>query len=214
MKRPATLSARFVETVNRPGRYGTGAADMDFRSLLKRMTNGRLSKSWSQRIRIAGIPNNIGLGAYPVITLAAARKAALANRRAIAEGRNPLERKARIPTFAQAAEIVMPFMLKPGRTVASRLHSGHASLRDYAMPRLGKKSVAAITSADVLSVLTPIWNTKRETARRVRQRISAIMKWAIAEGHRDDNPAGQPSVRHCQRTDRIASTSVHCPTGM
>ena len=36
----------------------------------------------------------------------------------------------------------------------------------------------------------PIWNTKRETARRVRQRIGAIMKWAVAQGYREDNPAG------------------------
>jgi len=43
----------------------------------------------------------------------------------------------------------------------------------------------------VLGVLVPIWHSKPETARRVRRRISAIMKWAIAEGHRTDNPAGE-----------------------
>ena len=36
----------------------------------------------------------------------------------------------------------------------------------------------------------PVWNEKRETARRVRQRLSAVMKWAVAQGYRDDNPAG------------------------
>ena len=36
----------------------------------------------------------------------------------------------------------------------------------------------------------PIWSTKRETARRVRQRIGAVMKWAVAQGYREDNPAG------------------------
>ena len=41
-----------------------------------------------------------------------------------------------------------------------------------------------------MAVLAPIWSTKRETARRVRQRIGAVMKWAVALGHRDDNPAG------------------------
>ena len=57
-------------------------------------------------------------------------------------------------------------------------------------PTLGNKPVGAITSADVLDVLTPIWNTKRETARRVRQRIGQVMKYAIAAGLRPDNPAG------------------------
>ncbi len=60
----------------------------------------------------------------------------------------------------------------------------------YALPRLGGRPVNAMTSADVIDVLLPIWNTKRETARRVRQRISATMKWAIAHGHRQEDPAG------------------------
>ena len=41
-----------------------------------------------------------------------------------------------------------------------------------------------------MEVLLPIWATKRETARRVRQRIGAVMKWAVAQGYREDNPAG------------------------
>ena len=59
-----------------------------------------------------------------------------------------------------------------------------ASLRDYAVPKLGRKCVDAITTADVMAVLLPIWSTKRETAKRVRQRIGAVMKWAVAQGYR------------------------------
>ena len=47
-----------------------------------------------------------------------------------------------------------------------------------------------MTTADVLAILTPIWHDKPETARRVRQRIGAVMKWAVAMGYRPDNPAG------------------------
>ena len=65
-----------------------------------------------------------------------------------------------------------------------------SSLRDYAVPRLGKLRVGDISTADVMAVLLPIWNEKPETARRVRQRIGAVMKWAVAQGHRPDNPAG------------------------
>ena len=65
-----------------------------------------------------------------------------------------------------------------------------ASLRDYALPRLGDMPVDAIAGADVMDVLLPIWFTKRETARSVRRRIGAVMKWAVAQGHRPDNPAG------------------------
>ena len=47
-----------------------------------------------------------------------------------------------------------------------------------------------ITTADVLAVLTPIWHDKPETAKRVRQRLNNVMQWAVAQGYRQDNPAG------------------------
>jgi len=58
------------------------------------------------------------------------------------------------------------------------------------MPRLGQKGVDEITTSDVMAVLLPIWTSKAETARRVRQRIGTVMKWAVAKGYRPDNPAG------------------------
>ena len=50
--------------------------------------------------------------------------------------------------------------------------------------------VSEVTTADVLAILTPIWHEKSQTARRVRQRIGAVMKWAVARGYRPDNQAG------------------------
>ncbi len=47
-----------------------------------------------------------------------------------------------------------------------------------------------INTGDVMAVLLPIWNEKRATARQVRHRISAVMRWAVAQGYREDNPAG------------------------
>ena len=70
------------------------------------------------------------------------------------------------------------------------MDSWRATLRDYMLPRLGDMPVDAITGKDVMAVLQPIWTSKRETARRVRSRIGAVMKWAVAQGHRPDNPAG------------------------
>ena len=63
-------------------------------------------------------------------------------------------------------------------------------LAEYAYPTIGDRSVSDITSADVLGTLLPIWADKRATATKVRQYISAIMKWAVVEGYRDDDPAG------------------------
>ena len=64
------------------------------------------------------------------------------------------------------------------------------TLATYAVPRLGQMQVDRVTSADVMAVLQPIWNAKAVTAGRVRQRIGAVMRWAIAQGYRPDNPAG------------------------
>ena len=49
----------------------------------------------------------------------------------------------------------------------------------------------AVTGTDIMDVLEPIWTKKREYARRVRSRIGAVMKWAVAKGYRTDNPAGK-----------------------
>ena len=64
-------------------------------------------------------------------------------------------------------------------------------MRDYALSRLGRMPVDAVTGKDVMAVLLPIWTTKTETAGRVRRRIWAVMKWAVAQGYRTDNPAGE-----------------------
>ena len=86
MNRPIKLSAAFVKTVNRPGRYGDGCGGHGLSLLVKPTSSGRLSKTFSKRIRINGHPCNIGLGSYSVISLAEAREKALENRRAVAQG--------------------------------------------------------------------------------------------------------------------------------
>ena len=62
--------------------------------------------------------------------------------------------------------------------------------RCAAYPRIGRKPVHAIDAADLMAVLEPLWIAKHETARRLRLRIGQVMKWAIGQGHRADNPAG------------------------
>ena len=64
-------------------------------------------------------------------------------------------------------------------------------LERYAFPRIGNQPVSEVTSADVLEVLAPIWHVKAHTARSVRQRISAVMDWAVAMDYRADNPCGR-----------------------
>ena len=189
MRRPRTLSAAFVKTVKAPGRYGDGRGGHGLSLLVKPSSTGRTAKSWSQRLRINGEPFNIGLGPFPIVTLKEARDKALENRRTVEQGHDPRFKTTSIPTFADAAEIVIGIHAsgwKNGRHEAN----WRRSLSQYAYPTLGDKLVSEITSLDIMALLVPIWTEKRETARKLRQRIGAVMKWAVAQGYRADNPAG------------------------
>ncbi len=186
MKRPKTLSAMFVTRVKEPGRYGDGRGSFGLSLLVKTMTNGRVSKSWAQRLIINGKPTNIGLGAFPIVTLAEARKKALENRRSLELGIDP--RTGGVPTFSEAAEIVIKLHEPTWRDGAKSAGQWRASLRDYADPVFGNKLVSEVTAQDILAALKPNWNSKRETMRRVRQRVGAVMKWAVAQGYRADDP--------------------------
>ena len=189
-KRSTMLSATFVKSVNRPGRYGDGRGGLGLTLLVKPASRGGYCKSWGQSIRIGGRKTTIGLGAYPVITLAMARERALENARTVALGRDPRRAAHGVPTFAKASETVIAIHAENWKQGARSVETWRTSLRDYAMPRLGGMRVDAVTTADVMAVLLPIWSSKRETARRLRQRIGAVMKWAVAQGYRTDNPAG------------------------
>jgi integrase len=76
-----------------------------------------------------------------------------------------------------------------------------STLETYTFPRIGRLKVSDVTTADVLAVLQPIWLEKPETARRVRQRIGTVMKWAVANGWRVDNPAEAISQALPKQTD-------------
>ena len=191
MNRPKRLNAAFIKSVSLPGRYGDGRGGHGLSLLVKFTSAGGLSKTFSQRIRINGQPCNIGLGSFPVISLAEAREKSLENRRAVAKGSDPRDRSGGIPTFEQALEKVIAIHEPNWKDGARSAEIWRSSLRDYALPRLGRKPVNKITTSDVLAVLVPIWSEKRETAKRIRQRIGAVMKWAVAEGYREDNPAGE-----------------------
>ena len=152
------------------------------------MLNGRLSKSWSQRLRINGEPFNIGLGSFPIVSLAEARNKALENRRKVEVGIDPRDKPKSVPSFKEAAEIVIA---KNAEGWRKGRHEGNwrASLAQYAYPVIGKRPVDQITIRDIKTILEPIWIEKRETARKLKQRIATVLNWAMGEEYRTDNPA-------------------------
>ena len=186
MARPSKkLTAAFVRTVTKPGKYND-----EHGLILRVMPAG--SKHWLQRLTIHHKRCELGLGGYPLVSLAEARAVAFENRKLARAGGDPLALKQRrdLPTFEAAVEKVIAIHQEGWKDGGKSANQWRASLRDYAMSRLGGRRVDQITTSDVMAVLLPIWSTKRETARRVRQRLSAIFKWSVAQGYRHDNPAG------------------------
>ena len=181
------LTAKFVASVTEPGKYHDADAGL---FLFVRGRADRLSKGYVQRVTVYGRRVDIGLGSTKWTTLTEARATAQANRKIARKGGDPRRRPAAVPSLEEAADAVIRMHSGTWRDGGKTEARWRATLSTYVFPRLGRKSVADITTADALAVLTHdmLWSTKRETARKVRQRISAIMDWAAAEGHRTDNP--------------------------
>ncbi len=184
------LSAVFVQAIQETATYSDGGG-------LNLRVEDSGTKYWFQRVTIDGRRRNLGLGGYPMVSLAEARQAALINARTIREGRDPLAEKREAitarqrpptPTFAEAAEVVIE-MRRPSWSNAKHAAQWTSTLATYAYPKIGSKSVTDITSADILAVLSPIWTEKPETASRVSQRVETVLDWAVSQGYRTDNPA-------------------------
>ena len=180
-----TLSATKVKALRDPGRYSDSGGLHLFVSKAGR-------KSWVLRITVDGRRRDIGLGGYPSVSLARAREKTAEYRTAIAAGRDPVaERHApAMPTFKEAAYAVHKAN-KPRWRNPRHMAGWIQILKRHAMPVLGNKPLDRIDRGDVLRVLTPIWTSRPETARRVRQRMRTIFRWAMAHGFMESNPSGE-----------------------
>ena len=194
----ANLTALKANALSKPGRYGDGNG-----LYLNIAPSG--GKSWVQRIVVDGRRRDIGLGPYPAVSLARARAIAHDNRTAVAEGRDPVAEKREsreasrrpapsIPTFAEAAARVVE-LRRPTWSNPKHAAQWESTLATYVHPVIGRKTVDSVTPADAMDVLTPIWTTKPETARRVRQRMETVMDWVVTQGYRLDNPAGRSLLK-------------------
>lgn len=149
------------------------------------------SAAWVQIIHMNGKRTERGLGGYPIVSLEKARNIAFDNRRAVKEGRNPWQQKqtikSKVPTFADGLDAVIAKKRTAWKDDKNE-QQWRASIKEYASSLLAKR-VDAIEADDVYACLEPIWSTKHVTACRVKTRISAVMKWAIFKGYREENPA-------------------------
>lgn len=166
--------------------------------LLKVTSSG--SRQWILRAKIGNKRPDIGLGPYPEIPLAQAREKAREMKDKIRAGLDPLEEKRSLKrsllteqistlTFQKAMEEYIRMKSKEFRNPRQETQWTN-SLNTYAIPHLGELPVREIELPHIKAVLDPIWETKTETANRVRARIENILGWCAVHGYRSsENPA-------------------------
>jgi len=161
---------------------------------------------------VTGKRRDMGLGTYPALGIAAARKAAIEAHELIAIGADPIEarrlveeearNRSTVLTFRQAAERVHA-AVKPGFRNTKHADQWINTLADHVFPAIGNRMVSELRARDFADALRPIWLATPETASRVRQRCDVVMKWCAAREYIIASPLGaidallprQPSKR-------------------
>lgn len=195
------LKANTLVKAGRKGRTGDGGG-------LWLDVRGEGRAAWVFRYSLQGKAREVGLGSHTSVSLVEARDAAAGCRALLVKGIDPLTQRAVEDAARKAAQAAQQAADDAGRitfkvAAESRITAKAAEYRNakhrqqwtntlatYAFPELGSLPVDAVTRDDVMRVLEPIWLTKPETARRVRQRIEVVMDYATARDWRSGaNPA-------------------------
>ena len=180
------LSARTVATKTAQGLHADGAG-----LYLNISPTGK--KSWRLIYRFAGKRTELGLGTTSVTTLAQAREKAAEAKALLRNGTDPKAARhgvaASVDHSFGAVALDLIDGLESGWRNAKHKKQWHSTLEFYAKPIWGK-DVAAIDANDLIKILGPIWNTKHETASRVRGRMERVLDAARVRGLRSGlNPA-------------------------
>lgn len=194
------LSALEVKRLVHPGPSGLTTVAVGGVSGLMLQFTPAGGRSWVLRASVGGRRREMGLGSYPEVSLAQARDRAREFKDKIRQGIDPVEERK-----TARAELVMQRMRNlrfadaVDKCLAAKLDSfknpkhrqqWENTLATYATPLLGEMQVADITVHDIFRVLEPLWQSKTETASRLRGRIETVLAWATVRGHRSgENPA-------------------------
>jgi integrase len=190
MKKLHRLSDRTVKTTL-PGKYCDGAG------LYLVVAQGRagINRNWMFRYGVGDRQRWHGLGGYPLVGLADARRRAQNAHEVLARGQDPIAHNAAVRaalsqkhapqsmSFRQCAEAYIKAHEAGWRGVRVS-YRWSRSLAMHVYPLIGDKDVAKVTTEDVLTVLTRIWTSLPETAVQVRGRIELVLDWARVRGFR------------------------------
>ncbi|MBV1900108.1 MAG: integrase arm-type DNA-binding domain-containing protein [Kordiimonadaceae bacterium] len=183
------LSSAFVRNAKGPAKYGDGGG-------LWLIVDGSGAKRWRFIFSMNGKRYEMGLGGYPGFSLAEARDERDEAQKKVKSSINPIEarrqfrraEKAGQCTFGQFSDELVEALV-PGFRSQKHIDQWRMSLKVYAKP-IRQKSISDVSTEDVLGILKPIWQSKAETASRVRGRIERVLDAAKAKGLRvGENPA-------------------------
>lgn len=187
------LTPLVVNALNKPGSYADGKATGLYLRIAPTGT-----KSWTLRVVHNGKRIERGLGGYPALSIKDARQRAHDERTKLRAGVDPKAERnaarlayeaaqARAKTFRQCGEAFIEANEINWRN-PKHIQQWRNTLAQYAYPIIGDLQVDQVTYAHVLNILDPIWQTKNETARRLRGRIEAVLDWAEAKEFRTEAP--------------------------
>jgi len=181
MRATNRLSSQFVKTAP-VGKYCDGAGLW----LVKRDDGGA---QWVQRVTVHGRRREMGLGGYPALGLANARKLSERWRNVASAGRDPVKEREADERAARREDITLSIL------TADAFESRKAELKGdgtagrwlspltlHVLPKLGRVPVTDLDQRDIRDTLAPIWHTKADTARKAMNRLSIVMKHAAALG--------------------------------
>jgi len=182
------LTREFVASELKPGRYFDGGSGLHL--LIRSGVRGP-RKYWMFRFTHQGKRMEKSLGIFPSVSLSHARKASIAMRADLNASKFSSEEsstKERVTFRSFALEWIE--LNKVQWTNQKHYLQWLSTLETYCFPIIGEKNINLVDVDDLLGILGPIWNTKTESATRIRERVERILAAAIVRGLREGpNPA-------------------------
>jgi len=168
------LTALAVKKQTTPGRYCDGNG-------LYLVVDPSGAKRWLQRLSIQGKRCDLGLGSTRLVSLDDAREQALINRRVARAGGDPVAERNHEMGLSMPFKDATIEVYKANLPVwGNEKHAKQwlATMKNHVFPKIGAKPIGSIQSTDILAVLEPIWTSKPDTAKKIRQRLNMVINWA------------------------------------